>query len=171
MTQVPAGHIRVSYLELVTEPPRAERAGSEHIAVETPDVDAYLALYRRVGGPLRWDTRLLMAHAELEALLSRRRGAGSGRGSCRRRSSPNGAPAPGASGCTRMPGTTRRRFPCTSGRGFGCMRCAMRRRTGCRRTQQYIQDLYIAPSRMPPLTSEEGLTPPEPVRCRMPYSC
>jgi GNAT superfamily N-acetyltransferase len=71
VTEAIAGHIRVSYLELVTEPPPpAERAGSERIAVETPDADAYLALYRRVGGPLRWDTRLLMPRAELEALLS-----------------------------------------------------------------------------------------------------
>jgi GNAT superfamily N-acetyltransferase len=71
MTQVPAGHIRVSYLELLTEPtPPGERAGSERIAVETPDVDTYLGLYRRVGEPLRWDTRLLMPRAELEALLA-----------------------------------------------------------------------------------------------------
>jgi GNAT superfamily N-acetyltransferase len=33
------------------------------------DFDRYLDLYRRVGEPLRWDTRLIMPRSELEALL------------------------------------------------------------------------------------------------------
>jgi GNAT superfamily N-acetyltransferase len=66
----PPDHLRVSYLELRAEPaPPRERPGPERVALETLDVDCYLDLYRRVGGPLRWDTRLDMPRAELEALL------------------------------------------------------------------------------------------------------
>jgi GNAT superfamily N-acetyltransferase len=71
MTQVPAESLRVSYLELREEPcaPR-DRAGPERVALETPDVNSYLELYRRVGEPLRWDTRLIMPRTELETLLA-----------------------------------------------------------------------------------------------------
>jgi GNAT superfamily N-acetyltransferase len=61
----------VSYLELTSEPasPRPH-AGAERIALETMTRAAYLALYRRVGEPLRWDTRLELGEAELDRLLS-----------------------------------------------------------------------------------------------------
>ena len=63
--------IRVTYLEQ-TEPalPPALYWGSERIVVERLPRDAYLALYRGVGEPLRWDQRLLMPAAELDALLA-----------------------------------------------------------------------------------------------------
>jgi GNAT superfamily N-acetyltransferase len=71
MTDTPEGHVRVSYLELTAAPatPRA-RVGGERIALETIGRAEYLALYRRVGEPLRWDTRLKLADAELDRLLS-----------------------------------------------------------------------------------------------------
>ncbi len=62
--------LRVTYLELRGAPRRpGRRAGPERIALERPARSEYLALYRRVGEPLRWDQRLLMPEAELEALL------------------------------------------------------------------------------------------------------
>jgi GNAT superfamily N-acetyltransferase len=71
MSDAPPGHLRVSYLELRAAPGApCERAGPEHIALERPGADDYLALYRRVGGPLSWDTRLGLERTELEALLA-----------------------------------------------------------------------------------------------------
>ncbi len=62
--------IDVTYLELRHRPPPAPvHGGAERQAVERLDVEAYLALYRRVGGPLRWDQRLRMPAIELERLL------------------------------------------------------------------------------------------------------
>jgi GNAT superfamily N-acetyltransferase len=64
-------HLRVTYLELL-EAPRPASAGGDpgRIRRERLSPHAYLALYRRVGGPLRWDTRLNMPAAQLEALLA-----------------------------------------------------------------------------------------------------
>jgi GNAT superfamily N-acetyltransferase len=71
MTNIPATRLRVSYLELRSEPPAPPRRdGPERIAVESLASETYLDLYRRVGGPLRWDTRLAMPRLELDALLS-----------------------------------------------------------------------------------------------------
>lgn len=62
--------LRVFYLEQV-EPAEAAPLywGSERAALERMDRESYLALYRRVGEPLRWDQRLQMHAAELDALL------------------------------------------------------------------------------------------------------
>jgi len=62
--------LRVTYLEL-REPSRSppRHTGTERVAVERPTRLDYLSLYRRVGEPWRWDQRLLMPAAELEALL------------------------------------------------------------------------------------------------------
>jgi GNAT superfamily N-acetyltransferase len=77
MTHDPNVRLRVTYLEILAEPPApADRAGPERIAAESLAGESYLELYRRVGGPLRWDTRLIMPRAELDALLS------SGRARC-----------------------------------------------------------------------------------------
>lgn len=46
------------------------RTGPERIALERPSRADYLDLYRRVGAPLRWDQRLRMPDAELDALLA-----------------------------------------------------------------------------------------------------
>ncbi len=63
--------IRVTYLEQTEPgPPPGPHRGSERIEVERPSGDAYLALYRRVGGPLGWDQRTMMSRTHLESLLS-----------------------------------------------------------------------------------------------------
>ena len=62
--------VEVSYLELKAPPaPVPARAGVERFAVETLGLEAYLGLYRRVGGPVGWDRRLKMPRAELATLL------------------------------------------------------------------------------------------------------
>jgi GNAT superfamily N-acetyltransferase len=63
--------VRVSYLELRT-PPAPQAAGSlaGAVSVERLTSADYLAVYRRVGEPVRWDQRLLMPREELEALLA-----------------------------------------------------------------------------------------------------
>jgi ribosomal protein S18 acetylase RimI-like enzyme len=59
--------VRVSYLELTT-PPAPNADGS--VDLERLTSTEYLALYRRVGEPVRWDQRLRMPLGELEALLA-----------------------------------------------------------------------------------------------------
>src|SRR5713101_5190847 len=63
--------LRVTYLEQ-SEPalPPALYWGSERIALERLARGAYLALYEHVGAPSRWDQRLKMSEAELDALLA-----------------------------------------------------------------------------------------------------
>lgn len=65
------GTVTVTYLEL-RRPPRATlaRGGDERISVERLGLEAYLALYRRVGEPWGWDQRLRMPAPELDALLA-----------------------------------------------------------------------------------------------------
>lgn len=66
-----AERIRVSYLELCDTPVAIEfEERPERIELEPLSRDAYLDLYRRVGAPLKWDTRLLMAGDELDSLLA-----------------------------------------------------------------------------------------------------
>jgi GNAT superfamily N-acetyltransferase len=63
--------IRVTYLELRAAPAcPAPWAGPERIQLEAMTRADYLDLYRRVGEPLRWDTRLRMPVEALEALLA-----------------------------------------------------------------------------------------------------
>jgi ribosomal protein S18 acetylase RimI-like enzyme len=63
--------LKVTYMELRESPPRPiQSSGSERICVERPGLHEYLALYRKVGTPLRWDQRLQMPEAELTALLA-----------------------------------------------------------------------------------------------------
>ncbi len=62
--------LRVTYMEARHPPPApTPRSGPEGIAREHPSLDEYLALYRSVGEPLRWDQRLLMPEEELRSLL------------------------------------------------------------------------------------------------------
>jgi len=70
MDEPDAPIVRVTYLEL-REPaaPPTPRFGPERIAGEHLRLGEYLALYRNVGEPLRWDQRLRMPEAELAALL------------------------------------------------------------------------------------------------------
>jgi GNAT superfamily N-acetyltransferase len=62
--------LKVTYLEL-REPPATVPGGAEAegIGLETPTIESYLDLYRRVGAPYRWDSRLKMERAALESLL------------------------------------------------------------------------------------------------------
>jgi GNAT superfamily N-acetyltransferase len=63
--------LRVSYMRLTEAPPVVRpHTGAQSIALEQMTLAAYLALYERVGGPFRWDQRLLMPEAELETLLA-----------------------------------------------------------------------------------------------------
>jgi ribosomal protein S18 acetylase RimI-like enzyme len=63
--------IRVSYLELTRPPaPLEDSFRAERMAAEKLPIDEYLNLYRRVGGPLRWDQRLKMPRTELASLLA-----------------------------------------------------------------------------------------------------
>lgn len=66
--------VRVSYLELTRSPaPIRAHIGNESIARARLDISEYLDLYRRVGGPLRWDQRLKMPRSELKHLLQSER--------------------------------------------------------------------------------------------------
>jgi GNAT superfamily N-acetyltransferase len=56
-------------MELRDSPPSTAHAGPERIARERLALGEYLALYRNVGEPVRWDQRLRMAEAQLQALL------------------------------------------------------------------------------------------------------
>jgi GNAT superfamily N-acetyltransferase len=63
--------IWVTYLELREAPAGApSRTGPERIRLEGMTRADYLDLYRRVGEPLRWDSRLNMPTRELESLLA-----------------------------------------------------------------------------------------------------
>lgn len=62
--------VRVTYLELRRAAgPVPARPGGERVHVERLGPDEYLDLYRRVGGPVRWDQRLRLPATELAALL------------------------------------------------------------------------------------------------------
>ncbi len=63
--------VRVTYLEL-RRAPAAAAPVPEGLAVarERPGPEAYLALYRAVGGPLRWDSREKLGRAALAELLA-----------------------------------------------------------------------------------------------------
>jgi GNAT superfamily N-acetyltransferase len=74
-TGVPSGKIAavVTYLEM-GEPPRREAqpnraAGWELVAIGS-EVERYLALFRRVGEPWLWFSRLAMPEAELRGILA-----------------------------------------------------------------------------------------------------
>ena len=63
-------NVRVTYLELREPPlPPPPHVGAERIGLEVLSTSSYLALYQRVGEPLRWDQRLLLPKEELAALL------------------------------------------------------------------------------------------------------
>ena len=63
--------LRVTYLEQSEPaPPPGLYWGSERVVIERMTRQDYLALYQRVGAPLRWDRRIMMPTAELDALLA-----------------------------------------------------------------------------------------------------
>jgi ribosomal protein S18 acetylase RimI-like enzyme len=62
---------QVTYMQLLKAPSvPARAAGSERMGLERLARAAYLALYTEVGAPVRWDQRLSMSDAELEAMLT-----------------------------------------------------------------------------------------------------
>jgi ribosomal protein S18 acetylase RimI-like enzyme len=63
--------LQVTYMQLLKAPSApACAAGSERMGMERLTRDAYLALYTKVGAPVRWDQRLSMSNAELGAMLA-----------------------------------------------------------------------------------------------------
>jgi ribosomal protein S18 acetylase RimI-like enzyme len=71
VTDLPAGKIAavVTYLEMREPPPRRAARGPWSLE-RISDVPRYRALYRRVGEPWLWFSRLVMPQAELSAILS-----------------------------------------------------------------------------------------------------
>jgi len=71
MHQTDPSILRVTYLELRDAPtPTVSPTGPVRIAKERLSLAAYLELYQRVGGPLRWDQRTQMPETALAALLA-----------------------------------------------------------------------------------------------------
>lgn len=74
-TDLPPGKIAavVTYLEM-RQPPRRSLVSASASAMKLEpigaDIDRYRALYRRVGEPWLWFSRLLMPEAELRAILA-----------------------------------------------------------------------------------------------------
>ncbi len=71
---VPAGHLAavVTYLEMLARPaPRAERGAAPWTLrrVESPSLDWYRDLFRRVGTDWLWSSRLESSDAELSAVI------------------------------------------------------------------------------------------------------
>ena len=64
-------NLQVTYMQLLKAPSvPARAAGSERMGLERLTREAYLALYTKVGAPLRWDQRLSISDAEHEAMLT-----------------------------------------------------------------------------------------------------
>ena len=72
--EVAAGELAavVTYLEMCAPPAPAEppRARLRLRRVDRPEPDAYRALFRKVGAPWLWFSRLAMTDAELEAIIA-----------------------------------------------------------------------------------------------------
>lgn len=73
-TDIPAGKLAtvVTYLEM-TAPPTTGKGDSGDLSLRrlgTADVDRYLALFRTVGGPWLWSSRLTMPAAEVARILA-----------------------------------------------------------------------------------------------------
>ena len=70
---VPDGQLAavVTYLEMTSPPDTPVPAGSLRLRhVTRPEPEAYRALFRKVGAPWLWFSRLAMADAELEAIIA-----------------------------------------------------------------------------------------------------
>jgi len=62
--------VKVTYLEMRAAPaPFSPREATEQVTDEKLSPEDYLALYQRVGAPVRWDQRLQMPAEALTALL------------------------------------------------------------------------------------------------------
>ncbi|CUA89546.1 GNAT family N-acetyltransferase [Chelatococcus daeguensis] len=73
-TDIPAGKLAtvVTYLEM-TAPPAVGRMGSVDLSLlrlDAPDVEHYLGLFRTVGGPWLWVSRLAMPIPEVARILA-----------------------------------------------------------------------------------------------------
>jgi hypothetical protein len=69
MAESDTSTVQVTYMELRDSPPSPAYAGPERIAREHLALGEYLTLYRNVGESVRWDQRLRMPEAQLQALL------------------------------------------------------------------------------------------------------
>jgi GNAT superfamily N-acetyltransferase len=72
LTDLPAGQLAavVTYLEMTTPPAEPVPAGSLQLRRAHLDGDSYRALFRKVGAPWLWFSRLAMPDAELDAIIS-----------------------------------------------------------------------------------------------------
>ena len=72
-TDLPPGKLAamVTYLEMCTPPALSSTTMSEHAVrqVDKPDLGWYRHLYREIGGPWLWFSRLRMSDKELRAIL------------------------------------------------------------------------------------------------------
>ena len=60
-----------TFMEMTAPPSVVGTAPPGVVAArERPDIEAYLELYREIGGPVQWDARLRMERAELVRLLA-----------------------------------------------------------------------------------------------------
>jgi GNAT superfamily N-acetyltransferase len=71
-TELPPGKIAeaVTYLEMLAPPPRRDAPAGGLALERFTDLARYLALFRRVGEPWLWGSRLRMPAAEVGAILS-----------------------------------------------------------------------------------------------------
>ena len=72
LEQLPNGELAalVTYLEMTTPPSGPVPHGSLQLRRVRLDTDAYRALFRKVGAPWLWFSRLAMTDAELEAIIA-----------------------------------------------------------------------------------------------------
>ena len=71
LTELPDGQLAavVTYLEMTERPSEPVPRGSLQLRRFKPDVEAYRALFRKIGAPWLWFSRLAMPDAELEAII------------------------------------------------------------------------------------------------------
>jgi len=71
LTEIPDGQLAavVTYLEMMSPPADDVPESSLQLRRVTLDADGYRALFRKVGAPWLWFSRLAMTDAELEAII------------------------------------------------------------------------------------------------------
>ena len=72
LTDIPNGELAavVTYLEMTEPPAEPVPRGSLQLRRARLDVDAYRALFRKIGAPWLWFSRLAMSDSELEAIIA-----------------------------------------------------------------------------------------------------
>ena len=72
LDELPLGQLAavVTYLEMTTQPANVIPTSSLQLRRARLDADAYRALFRKIGGPWLWFSRLAMSNSELEAIIT-----------------------------------------------------------------------------------------------------